>query len=258
MQIQSPQSDDYSPIAEFYDLEHDLFDADLSMYRHVAEMVGDPVLELACGSGRILRALADPERRLVGVDNSAVMLERCQVRFADAPVQPELLLCDKSLAKLPAANFGVAIVGLNSLMHADTPARQLATLRVCREALDDRGLLVLDLPNPLLLLPDGADNRVHQEGSWESPSGAVVTKFSVQDLDPAAQTIRSSIWYDVYQSGGSVTRTRSSLTLRFIFRSELDLMLRAAGFVSAEYYGDYGLEPYLTESPRLIAFAECA
>src|SRR5260370_41047584 len=65
---------DYDLIAPFYDIEHAHFEEDLSLYKNFAEMCGSPLLELACGSGRLLVALARQGFELTGVDSSAVML----------------------------------------------------------------------------------------------------------------------------------------------------------------------------------------
>lgn len=249
------ERDQYAPIAEFYDLEHDRFTDDIPMYQQVVDMVGDPVVELACGSGRILRPLACSGRRLTGVDSSAVMLERCRERFSDAPEQPVLLREDMTQANLPEVNFGVAIIGLNSLMHAQTQELQRDTLAVAFRSLDPRGLLVVDLPNPVLHVHDTGDRRVRTESSFETTHG-LVTKFSSQDIDLAEQRIESLIWYDVVSHDNALRRFVSEALLRFVYRSELDLLLRTVGFAGAEYYGTYDLDPYVADSPRLIAFAE--
>src|SRR5216683_1095411 len=66
---------DYDSIAPFYDIEHAEFDEDLDMYRNFAELCGGKILELACGSGRLLLPLAREGYTLTGVDTSAGMLE---------------------------------------------------------------------------------------------------------------------------------------------------------------------------------------
>src|SRR5207237_5532886 len=69
---------DYDRIAPFYDIEHAQFDADLDMYRNFAQLWSGPLLELACGSGRLLLPLARDGYELTGVDSSATMLKLAQ------------------------------------------------------------------------------------------------------------------------------------------------------------------------------------
>ena len=65
---------DYDLIAPFYDIEHAQFDEDLELYRSFAELCTGPLLELACGSGRLLIPLAREGYTLTGVDTSEKML----------------------------------------------------------------------------------------------------------------------------------------------------------------------------------------
>ena len=55
---QQPE-DPYAELPEVYDLEHTSFGDDIELYLRLVEVVGDPALELGCGSGRILLPLAE-------------------------------------------------------------------------------------------------------------------------------------------------------------------------------------------------------
>ena len=78
---------EYDLIAPFYDIEHDHFSEDLDMYRNFAELSGGrKILELACGSGRVLLPLAQEGYELTGVDNSEKMLEIAQQQIGRAHV----------------------------------------------------------------------------------------------------------------------------------------------------------------------------
>jgi len=72
---------DYDLIAPFYDIEHAQFDDDLDMYQNYAELSHGSLLELACGSGRLLVPLARAGYTLTGVDTSAQMLSLARERL---------------------------------------------------------------------------------------------------------------------------------------------------------------------------------
>src|SRR5947209_4722541 len=72
---------DYDLIAPFYDIEHAEFDEDLDLYRNYAELCFGPLLELACGSGRLLFPLADAGHEITGVDASEKMLSLARDRL---------------------------------------------------------------------------------------------------------------------------------------------------------------------------------
>ncbi|MCB0022307.1 MAG: hypothetical protein KDD91_04670, partial [Caldilinea sp.] len=51
-------------------------------------------------------------------------------------------------------------------------------------------------------------------------------------------------------------RTNCPFTLRFLWRSEAELMLRLAGFVVEDVWGDFDGSPYSSESEHLILLAQ--
>jgi len=58
--------DPYAELPDLYDLEHAGFTDDVDLYLRLAEVVGDPILELGCGTGRVLGPLAAPAIELPG------------------------------------------------------------------------------------------------------------------------------------------------------------------------------------------------
>jgi hypothetical protein len=63
-------------------------------------------------------------------------------------------------------------------------------------------------------------------------------------------------WYDEILSDGSVKRVSYSLFWRPIFRFEIELMLREAGFNLLQIEGGHRKEPYTAQSPRMFLIAE--
>src|SRR5919107_6264760 len=70
--------DPYAQLPELYDLEHAGFTEDIDLYLRLAEVVGDPILELGCGTGRVLGPLAAAGNRVTGIDRSGPMLDRAR------------------------------------------------------------------------------------------------------------------------------------------------------------------------------------
>ncbi len=255
----SLEPDPYAGIPDLYDLEHGLYDEDLSLYLNLAEVVGDPILELGCGTGRILVPLAEAGWRITGLDRSPAMLAACHAAVAAAGVQSGVHLVELDLtaaATAPGGPFGVVIIGLNGLMHLPSLDAQRACLEAARQALDPRGQLVIDLLNPTPDTLRSFDHGVVHEGRWTTPDGAVVDKFGSRRVSPAAQSIETQLWYDTVAPDGSVRRTTSEFTLRYIHQPELALMLELSGFVEVRFYGSYDLDPFDDASERLIVTAD--
>src|SRR2546421_12535474 len=91
---------DYDLIAPFYDIEHAQFDEDVDMYRNFAELCTGPLLELACGSGRLLIPLANEGCTLTGVDTSEKMLSLAQGRLQEAEISTVVTLLQQDMSTL--------------------------------------------------------------------------------------------------------------------------------------------------------------
>ena len=248
-------SDGYRAIGEWYDAEHDPIVEDVALYLQLAEIVGDPILELGCGSGRILAPLAAAGYDVTGVDRSAHMLERARTRLGAEGVKLLFAEMDQLPTDL-AGQHGLVILSHNTLLHATTTEAQRAVLTAARTALDPRGMLVIDVVNPIADLASPGDQRVTLEGRWDTGDGCSVSKFSTRSVNQATQRVSTDIWYDQVDVRGAVTRYMVRLELRYVTAAELLLLLELSGFVEPQLYGTYDLDPYVDDSPRIIVTAE--
>ena len=141
-------------------------------------------------------------------------------------------------------------------MHLTTSDRQLSALRAAFAALDPKGQLIIDTMNPTPAQLTQLDSGQTLEGSWDRPDGSTVDKWSHRYVHPATQLIDTMLWYDRTFPDGRLTRTRTRFPLRYVHASELELMLRLAGFSETRLYGNYDLEPYDDDSERLFVTSE--
>ena len=249
-------NDPYASIADLYDLEHDTFSDDLDLYVNLAQAAGDPILELGCGSGRVMRPLLDAGFRVTGLDRSSHMLERALERCA-VPDRALFHLGSMTQAdQAPGGPFGLVIIALNGLLHLPAQDEQRETLASARRALDPRGQLILDVFNPSPQALSVFDRTFHHEGTWRDKTGERIDKFSAQQVLNANQIISSELWYDRTDSTGNVTRIATSHSLRYVHPFELTLLLELTGFVDWRLYGGYELEQFHSNSERLIVTAE--
>ena len=253
------RDDPYALLPELYDHEHAQFSDDIDLYLRLAEVVGDPVLELGCGTGRVLLPLAAAGHRVTGIDRSPSMLDRARSAILESGFSERMALMEGSMTEADRASggpFGLVVFSLNGLMHLASGMEQRAALSAARRALDPRGMLVIDTlsPNPELLAT--FDGRVQHEGSWRKPDGTTIDRFSSRTHSPAEQRIETELWYDLIDPAGHLQRIRSRFPMRYIVPSEMELMLEVAGFVEWTLYGTYDLDPYDDGSERLIVTAE--
>ncbi|HRX05231.1 MAG: methyltransferase domain-containing protein [Anaerolineae bacterium] len=248
---------DFDRFARFYDLDYDSFQEDVAMYLGFAERTGGPLLELGCGTGRLLLPLAEAGYEVTGVDMSEQMLAiaRAKLDAGDLSDQATLLLADMREVQLEQ-RYRLAFIAINSFMHLTTMEDQLAALRTWRDALLPGGLLVIDVfnPNPQQLLE--ADGRVEMQGRWFDPdTGATVMKHFTRTLDDALQLQHVLFIYDEVLPDGTLRRTLAPFQARYLYRFEGELLLDKAGFTPEQVYGSYDLDPFTSESERMIFVA---
>ncbi|HEV2662742.1 MAG TPA: class I SAM-dependent methyltransferase, partial [Ktedonobacteraceae bacterium] len=112
---------EYDLIAPFYDIEHAQFGEDLDMYRNFAELNGGKILELACGSGRVLLPLVQDGYAVTGVDTSAAMLAIARARLQESGLSARATLVQQDISALNLGQkFRLAFIALGSFGHIAT------------------------------------------------------------------------------------------------------------------------------------------
>ena len=247
----------FDRLARFYDWDHaDLLD-DLPFYRGLAERLGGPILEAACGSGRLLIPLAQAGHEVVGLDSSAAMLALARDRLGAQPGlsdRVELVEGDLRLARL-GRRFGLIILALDAFGLLVERTAQLEALETLRQHLRVRGLLAIDVANGNLRGAEGTEETVIQRHGPFGPTGASLTRWVVRRTDHGTQVDRLLQLYDETGPDGVVRRTAVELQQRYFTRFELELLLERAGYVVEAVFGDYDLTPFGPASPRLLVIA---
>ncbi len=251
----------YDRIARFYDAENAAMVEDLGLYEALAAQTGGPVLDVGCGTGRVLLHLAGAGLDVVGVDHSEAMLACARDKLkgmAGLRARVTLVAGDVLTAELPGP-FGLVLLPYNGFMHFTRQANQLAALRRLRAVVKDGGRLALDLPNAGDAFATQDDSALVLERMFPNPAGAgLVMQQSVSELDRAGQLLYVTWIYDVVGKNGTVQRTVAPLVVRYVFAGEMDLLLKATGWEREAIYGDYEGGPFEDGSPRMIVVARPA
>jgi SAM-dependent methyltransferase len=245
----------FDRFARLYDWEHDRYLMDVDVHRAFARRFGGPVLELACGSGRLLAPLAQAGFYVTGVDSSAAMLDRARSRLNALGLQAQLV--QSSIESMDLADrYRTIIVGLDSfglLLTRDVQRRALEAAK--RHATHD-GRLILDLANGNLRgANEPPEELLHDLTLPDEETGRPITKFVLRRARPADQLDELMFFYDEQDERGYLRRSMVELQLRWFTRFELELLLQSAGWQVDEVYGNYELAPFGPASDRLIVVA---
>ncbi|MCB0051237.1 MAG: hypothetical protein KDE24_17015, partial [Caldilinea sp.] len=115
----------------------------------------------------------------------------------------------------------------------------------------------VDLFNPDIPRLLAINGLMELADQWlDDTTGAEVQKWSVRTVDLAEQVQDTLFIYEETFADGRSQRTNCPFTLRFLWRSEAELMLRLAGFVVEDVWGDFDGSPYSSESEHLILLAQ--
>ncbi len=248
---------EFDSFARFYDLFYADRDDDLQMYRDFALAADGPILELGCGTGRVLIPLARDGHHVTGLDLSAAMLAAAQAKVNATHLNDRATLVQGDMRDfdLPT-RFALAFIPINTFMHCYDTGQQLACLRCIRRHLQPGGQLVIDLfhPDPQALLE--SDGRLISESTVLDPkTGHTVHRLYTRRLDPATQTQHVTFIMDETDPAGIVRRAMFPLRMRFVYRYEMELLLHVAGYSLETVYGSYDLEPFDSESEKMIFVA---
>jgi len=244
-------------IAHFFDADYADYLDDLPAITAYAQRTGGPLLELGCGTGRLLIPLAQAGYTVSGVDISPEMLRIAQAKAQAAGVADQVSLIQGDYADAPLpGTYQFAFVVMNTFMHLLTQADQLRALRHWRAHLAPDGLLLIDIFHPDVAQLASLGGRIELEKSWVDPeTGNIVLKQLSRTVDLAEQTLHVNLIYDEVTTDGRVHRTLAPFDMRYLWRFEAELLLNKAGFTLEAIYGDWDLTPFDNSSDRMILVA---
>ena len=251
---------DYELIAPYYDLEHADYQDDVDLYLNYAAASGFPILELGCGTGRLLIPLAHRGAKLVGVDSSPAMLARARQHLEEQDLLEQVELIEGDARALQISQrFRLAFVALNSFAHFITRDDQRAVLGTLHEHLLPGGTVILDLPYADIRRHQQAEGQLFHQGTWlDQSQNELVSHLVASTTDVTGRTLYLTHFYDVHPQGGTLRRTVVQTALALFSPGEAALLVESSGFRVQHLFGDYDLNPCEAESPRLIVIANKA
>ncbi len=249
-------------VAEMYD--HSPIYArrsDTGFYVEEATARGERVLELGCGTGRVLIPTARAGATVCSVDLSEHMLARCREKLASEPqeVRERVRLVAGSITDVELGEtFDVATIPFRPLQHLATVAEQLAALGVAHRHLRPGGTLIFDVfhPDPTKLRGKAPTEEQVDVPEIPLPDGRrfkrthIVTRFR-----PAEQVNDVQLIYYVTHPDGASERHVQAFPFRYFYRYEVEHLLARTGFEVETIYGDYDRSPLGGTSPEMIFVA---
>jgi SAM-dependent methyltransferase len=237
---------DYEFVSDFYDHVYEFrSEKDIPFFVEMAKQTGGPVLEVGCGSGRVLVPTARVGIEIVGLDLSDAMLAKCREKLSSEPedVQNRVKLLKADMRDFDLGRtFKLITTPFRPFQHLTTVEDQITCLKAIRRHLDGDGRFILDIFNPSI--PYLADETRKEEWGempeFDMPDGRkVLLRNRVPERNFANQVIDCETIYYVTHPDGRKERLVHSFQMRYIFRFEAEHLLANCGFEIENLYGDF-------------------
>ena len=233
---------------------------DVQFYIDEAGDAGGSVLEIGCGTGRVLLPIARAGHTITGVDASLHMLDRCRTKLRAEPgeVQGRVTLHQGDARSFDLGRkFDLVTAPFRVVQHLTTINDQLGFLESVARHLTPGGRLTFDVFNPNFAALVSADG-IEREDTPETtlPDGRTFRRTGrvarVRWIDQV-----SEIELIYYISGPAGTERRAqSFDMRWFLRAELVNLLARAGFQVRSIYGDFDRSPLSDASREQVVCAE--
>ena len=199
--------------------------------RALALRPGSRILDLGCGFGRHAVPLARLGHRVTGVELSGRMLEHARELAAAAAVEVDWQ--QRDMRDLDGLGPFDACLCLYTVLGYFDDATNHAVVRSVHDLLRPRGRSLLDLTNPLALLPHWPSRNRR-----ETPFGLAVERSTYDPLTGRLTTQR------VLQARGGNREELPVTVVRMYAPHETRGMLEAAGFEIEQVYGGLRDRPF--------------
>ncbi len=239
--------------ASFYDYYSTGIEGDVEFYVEEARKAGSPVLELACGTGRILIPIAEAGVSITGLDLAPSMLKvaRQKISKLTPEIQRRIEILEGDMKNFSLGKkFNLIMIPYRSFLYLLTVEEQKQALACVRSHLSDRGLLILNFFDPKLeILVEhfgSLGSSLKMESEFIHPeTGLRVTVWDTRRYNQERQRLDQYFIFEFIDENGKVVdKIYRPLTMRYIFRYEMQHLLELCGFEPEALYGDFKKGPF--------------
>jgi SAM-dependent methyltransferase len=214
------------------------------------------VLDVGCGTGRILLPCLQAGVDIEGMDLFSGMLTRLREKAAALGLNPTLHQSDMASFQL-ARRYAAILIPFNAFAHTVTTDTQLSCLRACREHLLPGGILAFDMYFPGQHWIGAPSGTREMEAEIAHPqTGLPVRMWDTRTFDRVKQLQYTFNEIELLDAKGNITAVHPSrTTMRWTFKAEMELLLRLSGWARWSIVGDFDGRPLEKETDALIVQA---
>ncbi len=230
-----------------YDAQQKDFSVDIPFYLEQSVNYGDPVLELACGTGRVSIPIAKSGFDVTGIDISSGMLNSAAVDAAEAGAKINFIKGDIRNFEIDK-KFNLVIFPFNSIAHLLDLESVNGCLNSVRKHLLPDGRFIVDFFNPDFKYFTRDQSVSYPVGAYPDPDTGEKVILTENNFYDRATQINHVKWH--YKIGDR--DFSEDLDMRIFYPRELQALLIHAGFKIEHIYGNFDRAEFNTGSPKQI------
>jgi SAM-dependent methyltransferase len=209
---------------------------DIPFYEYWAKQTNGPILELACGTGRVATHLIKSGFNYSGLDLSSVFIHHCKSKRFNG----KFITGDMRYFNL-GQKFDLIFIPFNSFLHLYKEDEMTQCLKSIQNHLSDNGKFLLDIfvPNPEFLYRD--PDKKYEEMTIIHPNGGECTVWQKNQYKEETE-INHIHWF--FNRGNIEPMDEYDFDMRMIYPDTMDRVLLDSDFTIEEKWGDYDGEPF--------------
>jgi SAM-dependent methyltransferase len=237
---------------------------DVGFYVEEAARTTGRILEIGCGTGRILLPIARAGGTITGLDSSSGMLDRLKLKLAaePEPVRSRVTLEDDDARNFRlGGKFSLITAPFRVFQHMTTTDDQLKFLGAVARHLAPKGRFIFDVFNPHFdRMAQDRSAEMEDTPEYTLPDGRTFRRTAriprMRWVDQVAET--ELIYYLRDRAGGDERRYVMSFEMRWFVKAELENLLARAGFAVTAVHGNYDRTPLVDGAPEMVWCTEAS
>jgi SAM-dependent methyltransferase len=236
---------DVPPVTRFYEWECERFlreqRRDVRWYRRLAAETGGPLLELACGAGRVCVALAAEGHEVWGLDNQPYLLGRAQAHADRHGVAERCAFVQGDIRAFDLGRrFPLVLLPYNTLGYLLEEDEAAACLRAVAAHLVPGGVFAIQI-TPFEVGEPGRPRGFLAAGACEDGD---LEMYESVTAEPERHRTHYDEEYHLRRPGHPALVFRQRLSLRSWYRRDLERLLPEAGMEVRAVFGDFDGRPH--------------
>lgn len=243
-------------VAKYYDYDPRQ-SGDIEFYRKLIPSAEASILELGCGTGRVLIPLASHCAYILGVDIAESMLSICRdkLQVSGIPSNRAMIRYGDITSLALGQTFDLIIAPFRVFQNLQTDEQVSGLFKTVTSHLSDSGTCILNVFRPFLGREAMGTEWVSEEEHlvWETPTedGRIVCYDRRPRIDSERQIIYPDMIYKLYHCDVLEGEAVHNLALRYYYPGQFEELITEHGFKIMNRWGGYRGEPY-GEGPELV------